>query len=358
MKQVPAPTAPMHPENPSMGNTQTKLDGLRAENHKEPEMSPSLGQSNHGDSTRLPSEVAVNATSGNSLEEPGASSLKGATNLGKRPAAQENVGAKKPKLNNEVTAPKPSLLVCLKLTPGKLARSTNDACDSQRKAQSGEKAFHGSSHSATASLNPQHSAPFTHESIPPHNSNAAQGIHQDDTAASNSSDPTEGIQDVARPLSMDTQNPQMDNADDKDPDDMLAQHKDEATGDAATTVGESFEVNDFLTKRMLHLYLQGQEESVGVVDLVKAKTHEKLFVSIKNTIADEIDDSDTIVAVSISREDEGPIEGTKKQKIPIKKNGDPSIWEALVTFIAKNGAGEGGLMGLVRVKKVGDAKGN
>lgn len=75
-----------------------------------------------------------------------------------------------------------------------------------------------------------------------------------------------------------------------------------------TTEEECLDVKDFLTNRILYLYVQGQEGIVDVVHLVKTKTHEKLSESIGNNLDHRVDNDDIVAAAVISRGHDEPVE--------------------------------------------------
>lgn len=117
---------------------------------------------------------------------------------------------------------------------------------------------------------------------------------------------------------------------------------------------------DPLTGVTLCLFLSEQsdvEAPDGWVSLTNTDTRESLFELMHKDLANELQaDGVTIYAVTIKCADGQLIPGTKLRAIPIKKTGPSDMWKQLAVALSNHGAGEGGLLGYVKVRKVVDAK--
>jgi hypothetical protein len=111
--------------------------------------------------------------------------------------------------------------------------------------------------------------------------------------------------------------------------------------------------DDALTNIYLSLYLDEKadhDDPVGCVTLTGLTTRDAFFNMVQEDLESELELGDKIVLVKIRRADGKAFQGSLNLTMPIKPAGQQDMWQALVKNILKQGAGEGGLRGYVKVK--------
>lgn len=109
--------------------------------------------------------------------------------------------------------------------------------------------------------------------------------------------------------------------------------------------------------RWLKLYIGESKRMIGLIPLSGIRTHESLFEAIKQEYQDELEEGHAVTAIDITRENGGQICNSGQEKVPIKKNGNPSTWEVLMEGFTESGPlAQGNLTASAKVCKKVPAK--
>lgn len=460
-----------HPPDP-MGSVQTKLDSLRAESSGSFGMNSSSDAAGRRDRRHSPPMFVASTSSRATLDEEDASYRTGTSNHGKRAATQERLETKRSKLANEVPAPKPSLLVRLKLTQYKLSDGSTESSENPQKVIQGvhtsDPRLFGSKQSPimrggpgnnmgpapggsrsrmyqetrenvdgptasdvsgsfgargpaafaerpnTQTQNQTYRANQTPAATPdplpttapqedddssllrepqsetlrtvaeaaieatkissmgrhrlevqtptrqhrnasePQSSAAHDEYHRGDPTGADSTEKGDDSSSAAHPSTTGASIPQTGLSEDSGQGHAPIQRNQEATGQAVTAGVEHFEMDENLSKKWLAIYLSDQAQMhSAIIPPGELRTKESMFAAIDEELQDDIGPDEAVVAIKITRVDGGAFEGTGIiPMIPVKKRGASLTWDILARFISRNGAGEGGLKGVVNVQKV------
>jgi hypothetical protein len=106
-----------------------------------------------------------------------------------------------------------------------------------------------------------------------------------------------------------------------------------------------------LTDIQLALYIEGNHELAGVIELTDVTTRDDLFDMIQQDLQDELGIGDQFDVVRFQRTDGEAFPRPNARSMPIKRFGQQDMWKAMVKTMLEHKIGD--LEGFVIVKKGG-----